>query len=73
MNMTQITKRKHELIDRVLSDGYQTTERDVAEAAELVSAYIDELERLEKTATVKPLKTDIDAIADYIIGRWYHG
>jgi hypothetical protein len=53
MNMTQISRKKHELEDRVTAPGYLATARDVAEAAELVNQYMDELERLEKTATVK--------------------
>lgn len=59
MNMQQISARKRELIERVTCPGYQATERDAAEAAELVNQYIDELERLEATATVKERKVAI--------------
>ena len=45
------------------------TERDVALAAELVSQYIDELERLEETATVKPYLSS-DAVADKVLSYW---
>lgn len=70
MNIPQIAQRARELEARVLTEDYQSTERDVAEARELVNQYIDELERLEKTA--KPYKgADIEAIADKIIKRWY--
>lgn len=53
MNMRQISVLKKALEARVLSPGYVTTERDVAESAELVNQYIDELERLEIAATVR--------------------
>lgn len=56
MNMRQITRKKNELLDRVLAPGYVATARDAAESAELVNQYIDELERLEKTATVTERK-----------------
>ncbi len=70
MKIPQITRKARELEAKVLTDGYQATERDVAEARELVNQYIDELERLENTAT--PYRgADIEAIADKIIKRWY--
>lgn len=59
MNMRQISQAKAALIARVTCPGYQTTERDTAEAAELVNQYIDELERLEQTATVTERKVKI--------------
>lgn len=64
MSMTEIHNKKIILIGRVTSPGYQTTERDVAEAQELVNQYIDELEKLEQTA--KPLEeivVDVDGKA----------
>jgi hypothetical protein len=70
MNVKQISAKKQELITRVTTPGYQTTARDAAEAAELVNAYIDELERLEKTA--KPYAgADIHQTAESILRRWY--
>lgn len=59
MNMRQISAKKHELLERVNCPGYVATERDAAIAAELVSQYIDELERLEQTATVTERKVVI--------------
>lgn len=59
MNMWQIGKKKRELIARVTASGYVATARDAAESAELVNQYIDELERLEKTATVTERKVKI--------------
>ena len=70
MNMQQISQKKGELVDRVLSDGYQATARDVAESQELVNQYIDELERMEKTATVKPFLS-ADEVANKILSWWY--
>lgn len=53
-----------------MTEDYQSTERDVAEARELVNQYIDELERLERIA--KPYHgTDIEAIADGTLERWH--
>ncbi len=71
MNMTQITQAKRELIQRVTTPGYQTTERDVAESQELVNQYIDELERLERIAVPVPAVTDIEQTAESIVERWY--
>lgn len=70
MKMQQITQKANELQNRVLADGYQATPRDVAEASELVSKYIDELERLERTVTVKPYLTG-DMVADKVLSFWY--
>lgn len=70
MRMPAISAWCNELEARVLAPGYATSARDVAEAVELVNAYLDELERIEKTLTVSPV-TDIDAITDAIIERWY--
>lgn len=70
MNMTVISQRKNELIDRVLSEGYNTTERDVAESQELVNQYIDELERLERTAIIKPV-SNIEIVQTFAIMKWY--
>ena len=56
MNMQKITEWKHKLIERVTAPGYVATARDAAESAELVNQYLDELERLEKTATVTERK-----------------
>ncbi len=70
MNIPQIAQRARELEARVLTEDYQSTERDVAEARELVNQYIDELERLERIA--KPYHgTDIEAIADGTLERWH--
>lgn len=70
MTMYEISQWCNVLTVRVLTPGYQTTQRDAAEAAELVNAYIDELERLEKTA--KPYSgADIKTIADDIVERWH--
>jgi len=73
MSMAEIHKRKIELEARVTAPDYQTTARDVAEAQELVSQYIDELERLERTA--KPIQvtdiTDIAATLKSILDRWF--
>lgn len=70
MTMQKVTERKQELLRRVLSNGYQAGERDVAEAAELVNVYIDELERLEGQISVTRQITDIDKTAARIIARW---
>ena len=64
MNLKQIRDKKHELENKPTH-----TERDVAEARELVSKYIDELKRLEETATVKPFLS-ADAVADKVISFW---
>ena len=65
-----MTKRD-EIVKRVieLENKPTHTERDVALAAELVSQYIDELERLEETATVKPYLSS-DAVADKVLSYW---
>jgi hypothetical protein len=70
MKISIITQRKNELIDRVLSEGYNTTERDVAEAQELVNQYIDELERLENTATVYQ-SSNIEIVQTFAMIKWY--
>lgn len=67
MNLLEIWAKVQALEARVLRDG--GTERDVAEAAELVERYIDELERLEKTATVKPYLS-AEAVADKVTSLW---
>ena len=67
MTLSEIAKKRDELEARVLRDG--GTERDVAEAAELVQSYIDELERLENTVTVKPYLS-ADAVADKVLSYW---
>ena len=67
MNMRQISKAANELIERVTTTGYVATARDAAESAELVNQYIDELERLEKTVTVKERKVKIS----YGDGKFY--
>lgn len=73
MKIQVLIQKARQLERRVLSEGYEATERDVAEARELVSQYIDELERLERTVTVRE-GTDIEAVADQILQRWYpHG
>lgn len=70
MKIPQIAQRARELEIKVLTDGYQATERDVAEARELVNQYIDELERLENTAT--PYRgANIEAMTDSILAGWY--
>ena len=56
----------NELEGRVLAEGYNATERDVAEARELVNQYIDYLEWLETHITVCPI-SDIELI----VQRWY--
>ncbi len=71
MNMTQISQKKVILIGRVTAPGYQTTARDVAEAQELVNQYIDELERLEKTA--KPYHGEIDIVINGKIKHFKDG
>ena len=68
MNIQQIIKRAAELEERVIMAG-TATERDVAQANELMNLYIDELERLEKTATVKPFLS-ADAVADKVLSYW---
>lgn len=70
MKMSAISQRANELVDRVLSDGYQATERDVSEAQELVNQYIDELERLEQVVKVESF-SDISQTIDFIISTWY--
>jgi thiamine biosynthesis lipoprotein ApbE len=70
MKMQEITRRKIELETRVTTPGHQTTERDVAEAQELVNQYIDELERLEQTA--KPVKSsNIQTVIDFAMSKWW--
>lgn len=70
MKMSLISKKKNELIDRVSAEGYNATERDVAEAQELVNQYIDQLERLESTATVSPV-SDIEPVVTFALRKWY--
>ena len=70
MKMPAISKKANDLVDRVLSEGYNTSERDVAEAQELVNQYIDELERLEKTATVSPV-SNINPVITFSLMKWY--
>jgi len=70
MKMKLITQKKNELIDRVLSEGYDTSERDVAEAQELVNQYIDELERLENTA-VPSFVSNVQIVQTFAIMKWY--
>ena len=67
MNLLEIWAKKQELDARVIRDG--ATERDVEIAAELVSQYIDELERLEKTVKVKPFLS-ADEVADKVLSFW---
>ena len=68
MSIPQIVQRARELETRVIQTG-SATERDVAEARELVNKYIDELERLERTATVRVKTVIINA--DYTITEVY--
>lgn len=63
----ELIRRAAELEERVKRDG--ATARDVAIAHELAMQYIDELERLEKTATVKPYLTG-DTVADKVLSYW---
>lgn len=70
MDMKTISRKANEFVARITADGYQATARDVAESQELVNQYIDVLERLENTATVKPF-TDADKVADKILSWWY--
>ena len=71
MNIKQIAQKVDELERRVTAEGYTATPRDLAEAQELVNQYIDELERLERIATVTPyLKAD--DVANKIM-RYWHG
>lgn len=70
MNITQIYAKKNEIEQRVMTPGYKATERDVAEAAELVNSYMDELERIESIITPSKI-TDIEPITNSIIKRWY--
>lgn len=70
MKMSVISQKKNELIDRVLSEGYNTTERDVAESQELVNQYIDELERLENSATVSPV-SNIETVITFALMKWH--
>ena len=65
-----MTKRD-EIINKIieLENKPTHTERDVAQVSELVSQYIDELERLEETATVKPYLSS-DAVADKVLSYW---
>lgn len=70
MSISEIGNKARALEAKVLAPGYQATARDVSEAQELVSQCIDELERLEQTATVSPV-TDIEPIAEFILKRWY--
>jgi hypothetical protein len=62
--LKHIAKKRDELEGRVLDPNYTATERDVAEAAELVNQYIDELTRLEETATVEP------SVSDDLLSLW---
>lgn len=71
MKMDVITEKKNELITRVLSEGHVASERDVAEAQELVNQYIDELERLENTATVSPSDGLIFSVTEFIFSKWH--
>lgn len=71
MKMDVITEKKNELITRVLSEGHVASERDVAEAQELVNQYIDELERLENTATVSPSDGLIFPVTEFIFSKWH--
>ena len=67
MKLQEIAKKRDELERRIATN--TATQRDVAEAAELVSKYVDELERLENTATVKPYLS-ADAVADKVLSYW---
>jgi hypothetical protein len=71
MNIKQIAEARDKIEARVLTEGYITTERDLAEARELVSAYIDELERLENTVSFSKPLTDIEKVAEKIIEVWH--
>ena len=70
MKLTDIMKQAKTLIERVTAPDYEATARDVAESQELVNQYIDELERLENTATVAPYLKG-DDVADKVLSRWY--
>ena len=71
MTLLEIWAKAQVLEAKVLRDG--GTDRDVAEAAELASKYIDELKRLEETATVMPYLS-ADAVADKVLSYWsYNG
>jgi hypothetical protein len=70
MKMSLISRKKIELEDRVLSEGYNTTERDLAEAQELVNSYIDELERLEDSAVPSPV-SNIEPVVTFALVKWY--
>lgn len=69
MNLKQIVQKAAELEQRVLSAGV-ANERDLAQAQELVSQYMDELERLENTATVRPYLSS-DVVAEAVLKWWY--
>lgn len=69
MKMSIISQNANELVDRVLSEGYNTTERDVSEAQEIVNQYIDELEHLENTATVSPV-SNINPVITFALKKW---
>ena len=68
MSITDIVKEAARLEDKVEKEG--ATERDVFLARELVSRYIDELDRLERTVKVKP-RLSADDVAEKVLGYWY--
>lgn len=70
MNIEQIVQKSEDLRNKVTQPGYTATARDVAEAQELMSKYIDELERLENNVVVKPFLSS-DVVADKILKWWY--
>lgn len=70
MSIFEIAQKARALETKVLRPDYQTTARNVSEAQELVSQYIDELERLEQTATIT-MVADIEPITTSILKGWY--
>lgn len=64
MTLDEIRKRM-----LALESKKEHTARDVDEAAELMSQYLDHMERLEQTATVKPYLS-ADVVADKVLSLW---
>ena len=77
--MSEIARKKTALEARVTAPGYQATERDVAQAFDLLQQYRDELTRMidepetnSKGTRKEPMSdAELDALADNLVERMH--
>jgi len=69
MTLRNLFDKAYKIEERVKESG-TATERDVAQIQEVCNQVLDELERLENTATVQPFLS-ADTVADAVLKWWY--